>query len=859
MSEPSASLLAGYRPPAGVFDEMVGGDGVVREHWRHVTGALDLLGPAELGVRQWEIARQLEDDGVTYRVHGDDRRGARRWHLDAVPVVVPSDEWARLESGVLQRAELLDLVLADLYGPRELLRRGLLPPEVVFAHPGFLRAVDGIRVPGPSQLVTLACDIARGPDGAPVVLSDRAQAPSGAGYALQNRLVMSRVFPSLYRSTQVHRLAPFFRSLRAALQAAAPPGVDEPRVVVLSPGPYNETAFEHAMVASTLGYSLVEGADLVARHGRLWLRSLERLEPVDVVLRRVDAAWCDPLELRGDSQLGVPGLVEATRRGTVAVVNPLGAGVLENPALYAYLPSLCRELLGQDLRLPSVRTLWCGEPDQRREVEARLDELVLKPIARAAGPSHVFGHDLGGEARRRMLARIAARPHHWVGQEAVEVGASPTLADGHLTPRRSVLRTFAVAREGSFTMMPGGLTRVAGDGGVVVTNQRGAASKDTWVLTSEPESAAAYWLRTGPTVPVSPAGSMSARAAENLFWMARYAERAEGLVRLLRVVEERRTDLLSAAPGTHPAGFEAVTVLLRALGTVTATGALGGHDDPTGLPATALRALVSDPGRPGTLAHALARVDAAAQVVRDQLSRDTWMVLTALDRELEDHRTATLGEEEDLLGHGRLGRILTSLLALQGLAMESMVRDPGWRFMDAGRRIERGLHLLALLRATVVDDHGTAADSLLYESVLTATESIVTYRRRYRSRAQLATVLDLLLLDPDNPRSLANQLDQLGRDLQALPGHPGPGRVSDAERPVLDAATALRLSDTTALAGAPTEGRRGELDTVLATLEQRLRAAADAIDADSFTHLKPQRAVGVGGRSAQAFEREVEA
>ncbi len=856
MATSDTTLLTGYQPAAAAYDEMVTADGTVRPHWQQVSGALAQLGARELGDRVREIERQLEDDGVSHRPTAGATPGDAQWRLDAVPVVVPSEDWALLEAGLIQRAELLDLVVADLYGPRELLHRGVVPPEVVLGHAGFLRACDQVRLPGPSQLVNLAVDLARDGDGNVVALSDRAESPAGAGYALENRRVMARVFPSLYRSTQVHRLAPFFRALRSALHAAAPPGVSEPRIVVMSAGPDTEAAFEHALLASTLGYTLVVGEDLVAREGRVWLRTLDEREPVDVILRRVGAAWSDPLELRGDSELGVPGLIEMTRRGSVAVVNPLGAGVLENPGLQAFLPAVARALLGQDLRLPSVRTLWCGDPTQRREVEARLDELVLRPVSRWPGISHLVGADLGPDERARLLTRIAAHPYQWVGQERIDVGSTPTLVGDRLLPRRTILRTFAVAREGSFTVMPGGLARVAGDDGFVVSSSHGAASKDTWVIASEPESTTGYWLRPGPSIPVSPIGSMSARAAQHLFWLGRYAERAEGLVRLLRVLDERRTDLLSSAPGANPAGPVTVGVLLDAL-SVLAGGSVPPATDGGSLSESDVHTLITDPSVPGTLAWAFVHIDAAAQAVRDQLSGDVWGVLTMLDREIEAHRDSGL-DDDDLAGHGRLDRILTGLLALQGMAAESMVRDPGWRFMDTGRRLERSQQLLALLRATVVDDHGTAADSLLYESVLTAAESIVTYRRRYRSRAQLATLLALLLLDPDNPRSLGYQLDQLGIDLRALPGHPGPGRVGPAERHVLDAATALRLADLDRLADDVRDGRRAELDTLLATADRSLRSAGDTIAARHFVQQRPQRSMDVGGDLSTTFEPEVE-
>src|SRR5579859_1240019 len=377
----AAHVLSGYRPAPEAYDEMVDSHGRVREHWAHVGAVLDGLGLAELHRRRAEAGSLLDDQGVTYNFKDAPPGGVTRWKLDPVPVVVTSEEWARTESAVVQRAELLNLVLTDLYGPRRLVGRGLLPPEVVYGHPGFLRACAQVRIPGAQQLFTLAVDVARDRDGSSWVLADRAQAPSGAGYALANRVVTSRVFPSVYRDSQVHRLAPFFRALRAGLEAVAPPSAEEPRIVVLSPGPRSETAFEHAFLSATLGYSLVEGADLTTRRDRVWVRSLGRLEAVDVILRRVDASFCDPLELRPDSRLGVPGLIEACRQGNVSVVNTLGSGLLENPGLLPFLPQLALHLLGEPLALPAVPTWWCGDTAGRSHVLANLPRLVMKPIA----------------------------------------------------------------------------------------------------------------------------------------------------------------------------------------------------------------------------------------------------------------------------------------------------------------------------------------------------------------------------------------------------------------------------------------------------------------------------------------------
>lgn len=827
-------LVAAYRAPQPGYDEMKDAGGGVREHWVQVGGVLDGLGLPELHRRAAEATRLLEDDGVTYTVYGAPPGTTPRWRLDPVPVLVTSAEWARIESAVVQRAELLNLILSDLYGPRELLRRGLLPPELVYGHGGFLRPCDGIRIPGANQLFTLATDVGRDSEGQTWILADRTQAPSGAGYALENRTVASRVFPSMYRDAQVHRLAPFFRALRAGLEAVAPPGTREPRIVVLSPGPWSETAFEHAFLAARLGYSLVEGADLTMTAGRVWIRSLGRPEPVDVILRRVDSWFCDPLELRGDSHLGVPGLVEACRRGTVSVVNTIGSSVLENPGLLPFLPRLATALLGTDLDLPSVPTWWCGAEAGLSHVLAHLDRLVVKPTTRAVGGSAIFGWMATHADLEDLRRRIQARPWAWVGQEQLVLSSVPTLTEGGLEARRSVLRTFAVSRDESYLVMPGGLTRVAPPDGTVISNQAGALSKDTWVLASEPEMMTGLWLDTGPATAAPDAGAaMPARAAENLFWLGRYAERAEGVVRLLRVTHERRNDF----QGGNPAGNQCVAALLTACTHVTTTypGFVGSDAEALlASPGPELASLAVDDTRPGTLAYAVRRLLDATTSVRDQLSLDTWLVVSGLHRELLDVPT---------LGRATLGRVLASLLALSGLAAESMVRDAGWHFMDAGRRIERAVQLSALLRSTVTSRRDPATDSLLLESVLTAAESIITYRRRYRSHAQLETLLDLLLLDPDNPRSLVHQLDLLINDLRELPVKPGSPRVTPAEKHALETATAIRLADTARLSAADGDGRRPELDAFLARITAGLHATADALAADHFLAIVPQQQV----------------
>lgn len=848
----TTQLLQEYRPLEGVHDEFVAEPGVLRPHWAHVGTALGELGHAELVLRQHEVDRLLDADGVTYNPFGSGDPRGRRWALDPVPTLIGSKDWASIERGVIQRAELFSLILSDLYGPRELLKRKLLPVEVILRNPGFLRACDRRHTEpnlghfGANSLTTYAVDIGRDSDGNPVALADRAQAPSGAGYALENRLVMSRVFPSLYRDAQVHRVAPFFRALRRALQRAAA-HVADPRIVVLSPGPWSETAFEHAYLASYMGYPLVEGGDLTVEAGRVWMRSLGRLEPVDVILRRVDDWYCDPLELKPDSRLGVVGLVDAARRGAVAIVNPLGSGIVESPAILAFLPAIADFLLGQPLALQSAKTYWCGDDTSRRYVTEHLHELVIKPIARDAGTATKLGWELSSHGRAELRDQIVAEPWKWTAQEPLSLSTSPTLTDAGFEARRTVLRSFAVAQGDSFMVMPGGLLRVApSEANSLISNQTGALTKDLWVLASEPEQLGGFWLNTGPVV-MEAVGSMPSRAAENLFWLGRYAERSEGMVRLLRVVADRRNDFAS---GSSLAGSLCLRLLLETLTNVTTT--FPGFTEPGRLaePGEELFDLIVDEDRAGTLAHGVRHLLDAAYAVRDQLSNDTWLVIGNLDREILELGVLP-SDARSSAAQGTLSRSMQSLLAFAGLQSESMVRDAGWHFLDAGRRLERAMYVASLIRATLIMSNDAATDSLLMESVLTTAESIITYRRRYRSQAQVQTVLDLLLLDPGNPRSLGYQLERLQQDIAQLPRSRSAKaeRLSAEERIVLEASTMLRLADTATLASTDSNGARLELARFLTQLEGLLRDTANAIDSEHFARQMPQHTFGPDGWS----------
>lgn len=789
-------------------DEMRAADGSVRPLWTGVAALLDASGLAGLRARCGDTERLLADEGVAYRPAG--AAEAQAWQLDPLPLVLDGAEWTGLARGVAQRAELADRLLADLYGPRNVVRDGVLPLELVDGHPGYLHGWRRPNAAPRREVFLTGLDIGRTFDGW-TVLADRVQAPSGAGYAMAGRRVVSRALAGLHRRSRIRRLRPFFDAMRVGLPAAAPPGIDEPRVVLLHPGPDSETAYEQALLSSLLGIALVRGSELTVRGGRLWQHSLGGLDPVDVVLRRLDAPWCDPLDLRPDSVLGVPGLLEAARVGTVSVLNGLGSAVLENPGLAPYLPRLCRALLDEDLLLAAPETWWCGDPAGRAHVLAHLDELEMAPIAREIAEP-VAGADLTAAQQDLLAARIAAEPHRWTGRRVPQLSTAPVLAGEGAIDRPVAVRTFAVASGSGWEVLDGGLGLVREIG----AGAGGELAKDVWIVGEPP--APRPELVAPSIAPSTP--PLSPRVADDLFWLGRYAERSEGTARLLRAVGDRWADVVASQ---DRAATIAMPALLRTVTTVTGTGpGFASLARPTEVMAAELRHLLVDRDRPGTLAYAVHRTTRAAQAVREQLSTDTWLVLGRLDAAL-----AAVGEGGE---RDALDEVLHGLLALSGIVGDSLVRDAGWHLLAAGRRVERAQQVVALVRSALVTSPRGAAGRLVAETVLIATESVITHRRRHPRDAAagrgIATVLELLLTDRENPRAVAFQLAGLVDDLAGLPGRPPPAL----------GAAAVRLAglDVHELSTRVADGSRPALDAAMAGLGADLAVLADEIAATHF-------------------------
>jgi uncharacterized circularly permuted ATP-grasp superfamily protein/uncharacterized alpha-E superfamily protein len=832
---PSDSLRA-YAARAAPYDELADERGEVRAAWRAFASRFDALPAAEL-TRRWADARHLiHDNGVSFNVYGDARGMERPWPLGPMPIIVGPDEHAALAKGLEQRARLFDALLADVYGPQRLLEEDVLPAELVLAHPGFLRPCRGVAPPGGRFLHFYAADLVRGTSGAWSVLADRTQAPSGAGYALENRIIVSRLLPDEFRECHVERLAPYFQQVRRTMAALAPHAKDNPRVVLLSPGPYNATYFEQAFLAQYLGYMLVEGADLTVREGCVYLKTLGGLHRVDVIVRRLNDDFCDPLELRADSALGVPGLLEAVRQGNVAVANALGSGVVQSAALLPFLPDVCRRLLGEDLALPAVETWWCGEPRILAHVLAQMPDMVIKPAFATGRTEPIFCDELDAAALSELVARLQANPSGWVAQRRAALSTTPVWEAGGLQPRRLLLRSFAVADEaggaGAYRVMPGGLGVVAArDQRHDISIQRGAASQDTWVVAAGPVSTLSLLRPAGAPVELSRGGGdLPSRVADNLYWLGRYAERADAMARLARTAVARLPD------GDEPS--DSLIAALRAQARIVA---ISGSEEGAPDRLAAISALIFDDTQ-GTLSDTLRSVHRVARAVRDRLSSDTWRVVTALDQEMREAETwagvvATTGAFSSLLD-----RLVALLAALSGLVGDSMSRGHGWRFLDMGRRLERAVSLALTIDSTLTT--AQASEALVLESLLEAADSAITYRRRYLASLHAAPVLDLLLTDPTNPRSVVFQLGALLEHILKLPHLPGRAREG-IETALAAGADALhsRLQEVSVhrLAEVDAHERRSALAAMMAELARELPALSDALTESYLNHATQAR------------------
>ncbi len=840
------TLLSIYSSNDHRYDEMLAADSSVRHHWRSFFTHLDATPPEEMRERVEFVDRRILENGVTYNVYADPSGSDRPWALDPLPFIIPADEWQEISEAVAQRAQLLNDMLADLYGPQTLLADGLLPPALVFGQHGYLWPCQGSKPPGGVWLHQYAVDLARSPDGRWWAIADRAQAPSGAGYALENRLIISRVFPEMFRDLGVQHLADFFRDQQDGLAALAPLDAEEqPHIVLLTPGPYNETYFEHAYLARYLGYPLVEGQDLTVRGDTLYLKTLRGLKRVHVVLRRQDDSYCDPLELRGDSALGVPGLLNVVRAGRVVMANALGSGLLSSGALMGFLPGVCERLLGESLKMPSVATWWCGEKPAMEYVRENFDDLVIKPAYPTQRMDPTFACDLSPAAKEELLRRIEARPHAYVAQEMVELSQAPTWSRAHerrLLARPVGLRVYVVWTPNGYSVMPGGLARVAPKAGArIISMQRGGASKDAWVLTDGPVS---QFTLLKPSIGVRDlvrsGANLSSRVVENLFWLGRYSERFDDTARMLRVTLVRLVD----AGGEKTPALVSVMELAERLGVIPDPKAdAEAPRKKSEEPEHCLLEAIYDPDQPGSLAGTIRCLMWSATHVRERLSLDHWHSLHRLQREQQRAQKRHPSMTEAI---AFLDRVLLVSSSLTGFAMDNMTRDDGWRFLIVGRRLER-LSFLCQSMSNFLRMPSARASGTL-EWLLELADSIITYRSRYSRPPELLPVVDLLVFDDSNPHGVIFQANVLYRYFDRMARELGHSHDNVLEKAV-EALRAFNLERfehmqfSQCRECSPCE----ELATLLDQLDQAASRVSDWLGMCFFTH------VGDIGRQTMAL------
>ncbi|GLR86745.1 circularly permuted type 2 ATP-grasp protein [Bradyrhizobium iriomotense] len=817
-----AQWVRDYSRLPGIPDEFLNPGGAPRAVWSRFFDAFGALAPDEIERRFAMADRHLREAGVTYRAPGDS--ADRPWSLSHLPLLIDEADWQQLSAGIKQRAQLLELVLRDIYGEGRLVAEGALPAAAIAGSPEYLRPVCGVVPPGGRYLSIYAADVGRGPDGRWWVLGDRTQAPSGAGYALENRLVLSRAFADLYKSMNVPRVAPFFEAFRDSLRASA--DRDEPRIGVLTPGSFSETYFEHATLARYLGFLLVEGDDLAVSDNRIHIRTVAGLKRLDVLLRRVDSNSLDPLELEASSRLGVPGLIDVLRKDGVVVANMPGSGVLEARALLGFLPALSRRLLGEELKMPHIATWWCGQRSAREEVLSRLDEVAIEGAYRRGVPGFhgtgpVLASELDASERQRLIDAIGGRGMDYVGQEVVRLSTMPVWEQGQLTPRPFVLRVFAAATPDGWTIMPGGFCRIAEQADArAVSMGDGARAADVWVVSEKQVSTATLLPATDKVRIRRIAGVLPSRAADNLFWLGRYLERAEATLRLVRALGSPMRGPNNKGASAAMQSAERIQRILVAWGAISQAS----RTAPGRIAAEALQS----PDRFGSALSLVRAAQRTATGLRERLSPDAWQVIT----EMAERLAYEVEDDDSVLSAAEL--TLQELASFAGLAQENMNRAAGWRFLDMGRRAERAINTTRFARQFAYDEAGDEDLDVL----LTLVDCQITYRSRYLLAPVLAPVRDLAVLDSFNPRSVAFQVASLNEHIAALPSLKEYGLIEKPQR----LAVAVQAMLATA------EAEKLEVKTLF-SLEQDLLNLAEAIGLHYFPHgpnaSRPEKLTGL--------------
>jgi uncharacterized circularly permuted ATP-grasp superfamily protein/uncharacterized alpha-E superfamily protein len=826
---PSIPPFAQYGTIDKRYDEYCARDGSVRSAWKPIASFLDPLGAGGLQSRAEEAERLVLESAANMRAQPGRDAPARPWKLSAIPMVLSADTWRTLESGLQQRVRVLEAVLADLLGPKQLIKHRVLPAELLSANPHYSRTYHELPKTSQHRLSLTATDLARDDDGTWWVTGDRTRAPSGLGFALENRIITSRVFPEMIRRSNVHRFAKFFLSLQEHHYSMVTRHRDNPRAAILTPGPRSYRYMEDAYLARYLGYTLVQGRDLAVRQGQLNLKTLGGLLPIDVLWRQVSDPRCDPLELDADSTDGVTGLLTTIRSGTVAVANDIGSILAQTPALLPFLSAAAKFLFDEELELPTVATYWCGGQRERAYVLEHLDRLMIRPAFMITEAPPIVSEQLSVAARQELVAAINANPYQFVAQPRPARSTTPVWHEQRLQPWYVTLRSFQLQAGDSVHVLPGGLARVSPDQeSLDQTPTSGRLGQDCWVIGDEPVDTKTTLLPSaGETLRLTRSGDeLPSRVAENLFWLGRYVERAEAISRLMRTALTR---LVSESDISDQPEMSRLIAVLAAVGQIEPDYAIEELGENMPKLDQVLPDSVFEPA--SALQSCVVQMLDNASAVRDRISLDAYRILSRIDDELTDN-AGVLRDVATTIE--RMNRLISELLAFAGLVYESMTRTHAWRFLELGRRIERAFQTAELLTNTLV--HPIVKEGSLLEPVLRTTDSLMTYRVRYLLQLQSAAAMDLLITDETNPRSIVFQLHRIDRIIGELPTDDREVLLGGDEKLAKSLLNHVQMSDPYDLTQTNIGGKRNELEVLLKRLIDELPRLSDAITARYLIH-----------------------
>ncbi|WP_367768954.1 circularly permuted type 2 ATP-grasp protein [Flavobacterium sp. WC2421] len=846
----SLGLLQSYKEKINTYDEVLDKNGQVKPYWQKLFDTLESIGLEELELRNQEIIKKLRENGVTYNVYDNNNEPNRAWKLDPIPFLIHKSEWETIEKGLRQRAHLYDLILKDIYGPQLLIKNSIIPAELIFDNSGFLLPCFDIRQKLDIQLLNYACDLARGPDGKMWLLDNRTQSPSGSGYALENRIVMSKVFPELNKKMFRSRLSPYFNDLQQTVDALGNNTNENPNVVFLTPGPGNETYFEHVYLSSHLGYTLVQGSDLVVRDGYVWLKSIDQLERVDVIIKRVDDEWCDPLELKRNSLIGIPGLLQVIRLGNVAVINPPGTSVLENHGLMAFMQNACKYLLKEPLILSSIATWWCGQKKELNYVLDNLPKLIIKKTNRKQGFRSIYGRLLDKQQLEDLRIMIRKNPKDFVAQQEVSLSTTPSFIDGEIVPRFAAMRAFLISDGNEYRVMQGGLTRSSAiKGKFEVSNRLGGLSKDTWIITDTPnEYNESYVERRNLTNHLN--NSLTSRNAENLFWVGRLCERTMALRSFLKIILSRLNENVTNKENEQPAFL---IVLLKSLTHLTHTypGFVGKEkesdpevniDDTIANPIPELLLLISDSKKPGSVTYNIQALLNTLNQVSEKWNHDTRRIINLVEDSLVALKSSNTSNINQV-NHG-LDKLHIRLFSFYGNVYETLPRDNGFYLLEIGKNVERILSLISVFKYTFNYKKVEEEESVLMEAILENHHLLAQYRNIYKSHLSLKAVINMVFLEQNLPYTLTFLLDTLSSYLSKLPKTIEPNRLSLAEKSVLEASTIIKLIDANRLIQADSDTLfRPELDQTLSDVFDLISNVSTNLASLYFNHSVIQHSI----------------